>query len=90
LFRRGDYRKKATTPKSLLGSSPDEEASCRSKTKHKRKMCAKEKFVRFGEEITGIKATNPKTVLGSSLGEDFGFRDTFFYNIQQYMTLEMT
>jgi hypothetical protein len=47
------------------------------------------KFVRFGEEIKGTEATNPKTVLGSSLGEDYGFRDNFFYNIRRYVTLGM-
>jgi hypothetical protein len=41
-----------------------------------------EKIVCFGDEITGTKVTNPKTVLGSSLGEDVGFRDNFFYDIQ--------
>jgi hypothetical protein len=38
----------------------------------------------------GTKVTSPKTVLGSSLGENFGFRDNFFYNIQRYPTLGVT
>jgi hypothetical protein len=47
---------------------------------------AKNKLLCFGEEITGTKVTNSKTVLGSSLGEDVGFGDNFFCDIQRYVS----
>jgi hypothetical protein len=61
---------------------PSEGGYCSSETKQE-KSGAKEKIVRFGEEITGTELTHLKTALGSSPGEYFGFRDNkVFYHIQ--------
>jgi hypothetical protein len=52
--------------------SPSEDGFCSSETKHNRR--------------TETKVTNPKTVQSTILGEDVGFRDNFFYGIQQYIS----
>lgn len=51
---------------------------------------AKIKVVCFGEKITGTKTKTPKIALGSSLGKYFRYRDKFFYDVQQCVTLGMT
>jgi hypothetical protein len=40
----------------------------------------------FRRGYSGTKTTNPKYALLSSPGEDVGFRDNFFYDIQPYVS----
>jgi hypothetical protein len=73
---------KATTPKTVLGSSPDKDGSSSSETKHERRMVQRKKIVCFGVEITGTRVKNHKTVLGWSLGEDWFGDNNLFHDIQ--------
>jgi hypothetical protein len=60
---------KATTPRSVLVSSPGEDGFCSSRNSTY-KNAAKTTSVCFGEQIIGTEVTIPKIILGSSPGED--------------------